>query len=405
MAKIRQFRALIYNKGKVQIDKVVAPPYDVIDEKQRDKLYQLSPYNIIRLILNKSEDPYTQARLTLEEWIREGILIKDERDSIYIYQQEFEYKDRTYKRLGFISLLKLEEPGSRVLPHERTYDGPKRDRFKLLMEVKANLSPIFVIFPDPQNRVLNFLKEFEVKEPILDFIFEGIRHKLWRCEDPNHIEELKSSMADKSLLIADGHHRYEVALAFRNAMRKDLNGEAPYDYILSYFASAEQEGLFTLPTHRVVNLNLDWKQLLSLLSGTFYIRECRDGRELFQILEKGDSCTFGIYIKGKFYYLRLKDELKEKICEPSDPLSKLSVNILHNFIFKEILNYSGQIYYTQDEREAVSLVDSGKYDTCFFLNPTPVEDIKSVAERKSLMPQKSTYFYPKVLSGLLIYKF
>lgn len=409
MAKINPFKGLLYNREKVEISKVVAPPYDVVSEAERDYLYSLSEHNVIRLILNKSRFPYLEAGKIFNSWIRNGILLQDSEDSIYLYTQKFSYRGKKYTRYGFISLLKLEELGNKILPHERTNAGPKQDRLRLLFEVKANLSPIFVLFSDSSNSLPNLLNRFERFPPIFKFHFQEMLHTFWRISEKEIIQELKNLISRKSILIADGHHRYEVALAYQKAMQEALSskveGEMPYDYVMSYFAPKEQEGLLVLPTHRLVNLSCSEEEFCRQLNSFFEVYRFDSRNELFGRLDESNKFCLGTYFDGKYYLLNLKPEVRSKICNQPDPIARLNISLLHNLILEEIFHYRGEISYTQDEMEAIKLVDQKKYKVAFLLNPMPVKVIIELARRNLLMPQKSTYFYPKILTGLVFYKF
>jgi uncharacterized protein (DUF1015 family) len=404
MAEVREFRALYYNPELVSHSKVVAPPYDIIDDEKREYLKALCEYNVVRLILNDSpENPYKEAARLFQEWITNKILVLDEEPSVYIYAQKFKYNSREYTRYGFIGLLKLEEPGDKVLPHERTYAGPKEDRFRLLKEVKANLSPVFTIFSDPEKNILKLLTGTAKNlQPLFLFAFEKMEHRVWKLSSPELIQNIKTIINNKQILIADGHHRYEVALWYRNLMRsqEDFPGVEPFDYCMCYFAPVEQEGLLILPTHRLIKLNAPWETCLLKLKKFFDIKETSSAQELFKVMAEGDK-RFGFY-NGKFYLLKFRDK---GIFQKNDPFSSLDVNILHRFVFDEVMAYKGEISYIEDAYQAIRLVNEGKYSGAFFLNPPPVDDIIKVAQQNMRMPQKSTYFYPKILTGITFYKF
>ncbi|MDP8233996.1 MAG: DUF1015 domain-containing protein [Candidatus Saelkia tenebricola] len=407
MAQIKAFKGLLYNGSKVEIDKVITPPYDVIGEEMRSYFHNLSPYNIIKLILNDSDSPYKEARKVLNSWIEKEVLVADTDDAIYLYRQVFNYRGKSYNRYGFISLLKLEDPGSEILPHEKTYEGPKKDRFNLLIETEANLSPIFVAFSDKEKRLLDIFKKTEQTEAVFDFDFENVIHSFWKIIDTDIIDQFKEVLSDKYILIADGHHRYEVALNYRNLRRKEnsVSKEAPYDYVMSFFAPIEQEGLLILPTHRLVNLEVEISVMLNKLSGYFEVIVCDNKEQLFNGLCHQKYPSFGLYVENKFYLLKIKKSANNDFVDKSDPLSKLDVVVFQNLILNNIFNYQSVVSYTQNEDEAIERVNSGEFNAAFLLRATSMEQVVDVAEKKLLMPQKSTYFYPKVLTGLLIHKF
>jgi len=407
MAEIKAFKGLLYNSDKVKIESVISPPYDIISEEEREYLYNLSPYNVIRLILNNSDSPYKEARRILDAWIKEKILVADETESIYLCRQMFDYRGKPYSRYGFISLLKLEEPGSKILPHEKTYQGPKEDRFNLLKEVETNLSPVFVTFSDKEKKLLNIFKEVEKTEAVLNFDFENITHSFWKITDKDVIGRFENTMSGKYILIADGHHRYEVALRYRNIKRKEnpTKKEEEYDYVMSFFAPIEQDGLLILPTHRLINLKEGLNNIVEKLSEYFEVTEYDNKEKLFKDLSFQNCPSFGSCLNGRLYLLKIKETVRNKFQKDNEPLSKLDVSILHKLIFDNILKYHGVVCYTQDEDEAIKQVQNDESLAAFFLRATSMEQIVDVAENKLLMPQKSTYFYPKILTGLVFHKF
>ncbi|MDP8254027.1 MAG: DUF1015 domain-containing protein [Candidatus Kaelpia aquatica] len=407
MAKIKPFKGLLYNSDKVDPVNVVAPPYDVIMPQGRDDYYESSPYNVIRLILNKSSQPYREAGLVLNKWIEENVLVFDSNDSIYLYRQKYNYRGNSCSRYGFISLLKLESPGSDVLPHEKTYEGPKKDRFSLLEEVEANLSPIFATFSDKDRELLKIFKDIEKRAPIFSFDFEGVDHALWGISEKESLDKIVLLMSSKSILIADGHHRYEVALNYRNMrhLKSQSSSEESYDYLMSYFAPIEQDGLIVLPTHRLVKLGLSEDNFKAKLSDYFEIEDFIDLEVMLAALEKLQILGFGVSTQSGFSLLKIRPNTKERFQKENNQLFKFDVTVLHDFILGEIFDYKGAIVYKKDEEEAVRELKESGLDTAFFLKPIPIEHIIDVAEKKLLMPQKSTYFYPKILTGLLFHKF
>ncbi len=407
MAKIKPLKGLMYNSDKVDPVNVVTPPYDVITPQGRDDYYESSPYNVIHLILNKSSQPYKEARLILDKWIEENILVFDNNDAIYLYRQKYDYRGNSYSRYGFLSLLKLESPGSGVLPHEKTHEGPKKDRFSLLDEVETNLSPIFATFSDKGGEILKIFKEVEKRTPLFSFDFEGVEHALWGISEKEYLNKIVSLMSLKSVLIADGHHRYEVALNYRNAKRLESQSkdEKSYDYLMSYFAPIEQDGLIVLPTHRLVNLGISEKDIKSKLLEYFDIKECKDLDSLLSSLADLDSLGFGLATKPSFSLLTIKADIWDRFKRENDQLSNLDVSILHDLILGKIFDYKGSVIYKKDEEEAVKDLKESESDALFFLKSIPVEHIIDIAEKNLLMPQKSTYFYPKILTGLIFHKF
>ncbi len=404
--KIKSFKGITYNKEKVNIEDVVAPPYDVISPEEQEKYYKKSEYNIIRLILgktyendNETNNRYTRAREFFKKWLNEKILIQDSEEKIYYLEESFEVNDRRYKREGFIVLIKLEEfKKGNILPHEKTLRGPKIDRFNLIKECKANFSQIFGIFSDPSLESINLLKDCACRiSPYFSFKFNKIDYSFWKLGDIEAINRIKEIMENKVIFIADGHHRYETALEYRNYMRKKLNVsddiEYPFDYVMIYLCPMEDDGLIVLPTHRLVkNIELNIQNFIEEIKSYFDVTKV-DGIRKIKINE------FIFYDGENYYHLKLKNKIQ----------NKLDVEILEDLIFKNVLKITEdeitnktKIDYIKDEKKGIELVNNKQYSALFIVNPPTIEQIKSIAIKKGILPQKSTYFYPKLLTGLVI---
>jgi uncharacterized protein (DUF1015 family) len=429
MVQVRPFKSLLYNPGKIGADysEVVAPPYDVISEKMRDELYEKNAYNIIRLILGRSlegdddkSNKYTRAAKLLTEWQDQDILTKDKTGAFYVYAQEYEYEGEVCRRIGFFGLMKIEETGEEsVVPHEHTLAKPKEDRMNLIKNVKGNLSPIFVLYEDDKGTVRGMLEEATAtSKPAIDIEVGGEKHKLWRLCEEDAIKNITSFMGGKKVYIADGHHRYEVAKAYRNKQREREGYDGSADYMLMYFTDmsgdASLNSLTVMATHRAIKtMPIASSELPGKLGGYFDVTECKDLPELMNLLGEATAKDhiFGYLGKDKYLSIKLKSEenLPELIDEEkSAEWKKLDVSILHAGIFRNLLNLKeqeGNITYVKDPKEAQALVKDGSHAAAFLLNPTRVSQIKTVSESGSMMPQKSTYFYPKLLSGLVINKF
>ncbi|MGB2706196.1 MAG: DUF1015 domain-containing protein [Candidatus Omnitrophota bacterium] len=424
MAEIKPFKGILYNEKKVDIAKVVTPPYDIISQSMQNRFYHADPHNIIRLILGKEEksdtsrnNRYTRSALFLERWLRGRIFVKDTKPSIYIYTQEYLYRRRKRTRIGFIALMKIEDPKeSGILPHEYTLDKPKADRFNLIVKTKANLSPIFCLFQDRENRISGILKRFvKSRDALFAVDAEGVTHKLWRVQGKSMVEEIKKCMRSKKIFIADGHHRYEVALTYRNRMKRSKNYKKNVDYIMMYFSNLSERGNLTiLSTHRVVrNIpGFGRKKIIPALKRYFRVKSIKRIGDLLKYLDKTPKGkhSFGVHVRGKFYLLALKEKYSADNVESkkTDALKRLNVTILHDLIIDKILgvkNSESSIKYIRNEKDALALIDRGDYEMAFFLRPTQVSEMTAVAKKGELMPQKSTYFYPKLLTGLVINKF
>jgi len=428
LAEIKAFKGLFYNKSVIgDFATVVAPPYDVISEDGRKRLIKESKYNVVRLDLpqgstsdNLKNNKYTRACNTFIEWLEQGVLVRDVEPAIYIYEQEYSVKNTRKKRIGFVALAKIEDFSTgKIKAHERTLKGPKADRLRLLKACKTNFSQIFSLYSDPESEIDNILLKYTEDEPRIDIDVDGVTHRLWMLDDREAIEAITGLMRDKPLFIADGHHRYETAINYRNEMRQitgDNSGDAPFDYTLMMFVNMDSEGLTVLPTHRALkNLpKINHDKFRENLEHVFEVKKYSSlDQVMSDLIKNADLHSIGMYLGNDAYYLlRVKDE--NKILEVLDgPESKawklLDVTILHHVIINRILGFGGtnienSIKFVTGEQEAAQLVAKGTYQMAFFLNPTKVSDIRDVAGGGEIMPQKSTYFYPKLLSGLVFNK-
>ncbi len=426
MAEVRPFRGIIYNAGKVGDDVagVYAPPYDVIPQTMRDELYEGNDYNVIRLILgkdregdNEQDNKYTRANRFLTEWMEEGVLVKDKDEAFYVYEQEYQVHGRKCRRIGFIGLMEIADAEKKkIFPHEHTLAAPREDRMNLMKEVKGNLSPIFTLYSDMGRTITEILEKTVVSvAPLVDIQIGMEGHKLWRLRDKSSLEKISSSMEGKRIFIADGHHRYEVARKYRDMMRQQPGYDGSADHIMMYFTDMEASGNLTIMgTHRVIkDMELADDEIVERLKKYFYVTRHRDLADLISRLDKksGESHAFGFFGGNGYLFIELKNESDiEKLIVEKKSLEwkKLDVSILHSAVFNGLLdikNEEGKVKYVRDPEEAVSLVRNSGYKGVFFLNPTRVEQLKAVAERGDMMPQKSTYFYPKLLSGLVLNKF
>jgi len=406
MVEIVPFKGILYNQEKIaNLSQVVAPPYDIISKELQGKYYHNHPYNCIRLILgkdlpsdNEKNNKYTRAAGYFNNWLKEGILKQDDTPAIYPLIQEFSIYEKKITRVGFITLMKLEEFGKEVFPHEKTLSKPIQDRLNLMLATRANFCQVFALYSDEEGILDECLKVESA--PIIDIVDENKEtHQLFRLTEKTKLEKIKMVMKSKPIFIADGHHRYETALTARN-----ITG---YPFIMIYLTKMEDKGLIILPTHRLVrniSVNLDaFKE--------FFVVKMVDN-----LLEKMDEMkethhAFGMYTKGKNYLLMLKENnILDKLLddEKSKAYKQLDVSIFQTLIINHILRITdieSQISYTHDEKEAILSVDEGKSDIAFFLNPTKISQLRQLALQHKLMPQKSTYFYPKLLTGLVMNKF
>lgn len=426
MTIIKPFRGYRYDPKAVGgLSKVITPPYDVINKRQQASYYKAHPYNFIRLDLgrtspkdDKYNNRYTRAKESLEEWIRKGILARDYPPAIYVYSQEYKDNGKRRTRFGFISLARLEEDRTKgFLPHERTFRGPKLDRLQLMKETGAHLSPIFSIVIDENKKVINILRDFIKKtRPTVDVKFEGTANKVWLMSDAATIEKLKRAVRSKRALIADGHHRYEVALEYKRYM---LNRGASSDpdalnYVMMYFATSDPSGLTILPTHRMVEgvSPASFRKNLDKIEKFFDIIQVDSKDKMFARMRADKKHTIGVYLGGGDYLclsLKRKDAGPLIRSKNSAYWRNLDVVILHRLILEKVLGIKGgraerMLSFTREARTALEWAASGRNRAAFFLNPPVLEEIKNIVKRQERMPHKTTYFYPKPPSGLVINK-
>ncbi len=440
MAEIKPFKGLLYNPAKVgDLNKVMAPPYDVISPKKQDELYSRHPNNIIRLILGKTgpddkegSDRYSRAADELKRWIGTGVLVKDEKPSIYYYNQSYKLKDGSVQtRKGFIALSKLQDFGKGIHPHEKTLSGPKADRLKLMQACNVNLSCIFSLYSDPSLKVNRALNDGASKAggPIIDVSDDdGTDNRVWRIDDPLVISSVSESMRDKALFIADGHHRYETALNYRNMMREKENsptGHEPYNYVMMYFSNMDDEGMTIWPTHRIIHSLKGFepssftKQCAEYFDTEEFPFNSNEASARSAFLKKleaegGGKTAFGLRImdKNSYFILTMKTrDMMDKVFGDKIPdvFKNLDVTVLHSLILSKILGITQEaqekqenLIYVKSYDEALGAMNKGGNQLVFLLNPTRIEQVKAVALAGFVMPQKSTYFYPKLLSGLVI---
>jgi len=439
VANILPFRGIFYNQKKIkELSRVVAPPFDIISSEAQERYYQISTYNVIRLILgktfpddNEANNRYTRAARFFQEWREQEILIRDTFPSIYLLEQEYELwsdmfgevtsgsKGKTVKRRGFIALAQLEDFSKGIVrPHEGTLDEPKRDRLNLLRACRANFSQIFTTYEDRENRIDKLWQEKGNETPLIDLMNEeNIRHRLWKINERELVKLIVEGMKDKKLFIADGHHRYESALEYRNELRKSNpqhSVQESYNYVMAYFVNMEKGGLEILPIHRVIRSfgGFDGKRLIDGAGKYFAIKKFNNLKELLgQLKNERAKHRIGMYMGGdEFYLLSLKDEkiTKGLIKGRQKIFCELDVVILHTLIIEKVLKISPEsqesITYSEKIDETVSKVRYGSHCVAFFLRPVKVSEFKAVVEAGEIMPKKSTFFYPKLLSGLVINK-
>ncbi len=422
MAKIIPIKGVLYNPEKVAASTTVAPPYDVISHDYKDELYKKSPHNVVRIDFGKdrdgdsgTENRYTRASGFLSEWLDQGILIHDAEPAFYCYEMGYELNGRQLKTSGFMGAVKIEELGSgRVHPHEMTYSKPKSDRLNILRYCSANTSPIFSLYSSEEKLASSIISEIVKGEPFIDASDgDGFTHRLWRITDSTSIETIKEEMADRDVFIADGHHRYETALSFKKEMEeKGINktGEEPFNYVFMFLSNMEDEGLTLLPTHRIVELGSDFstKETLrkhfnveKISAGEISEEEAKE--RMFEKME-GSGHSFGMFLTNADAYYTISFNGSDIDVDLPDCLKTLDVSVLHKYVFEKLLNVD-HYEYEMDPGIAVERAKKDSFEAVFFLNSTKIHELKKVALEGHRMPPKSTYFYPKLLTGMVIYKF
>jgi uncharacterized protein (DUF1015 family) len=433
MVEVIPFKGVTYNHEKIKnLDNVMSPPYDIISEKMQNDLYDKNPLNFVRLILgkqNSSDDEnnnrYTRAKNHLFKWLEEQILIESDKPAIFPYK--IEYKINSQKKLfnGFFILLKLDPEYKFVRAHEKTLSKPKADRLNLTRACKANLEPIQLLFIDKNDKIREMIDK-SLNEPLINVSgYDGFNHKLWKLENDDIISNIQDELKEKILFIADGHHRYQTAINYANELKQKTSKtdeNAPYNFRMVILANIFDEGLAILPTHRLIKKsNLNIEEIIDKLDDYFIIEEkkvkisgknySRISDEIINDLKTDKEHKFALYVKDKYFVLTLKNEsIMDSFAKDKSKIWRtLDVSILHKIILEHIMdinqdNIEDHVKYTRVDEEAIKFVDEEKFDFSFLMNATKIDELKAVAEAGEHMPQKSTYFLPKMLSGLVFYK-
>ena len=438
MAKLFPFRGIIYNTKKIKnASKVMSPPYDVISPEEQDALYQSNDFNVIRLILGKDfpgdgeyNNKYVRASAFLNGWLRHRILLRDEKPAFYLYEQKFTARGKTFSRIGFTGLLRLEDLGKgKVFPHEETYPKAKIDRLQLYRATHSFFESIFALYSDEKMKVIRAMKPFMKRKPLIEAKDkDGVVHRLWRIDRKPVILKIVQEMRDKAIFIADGHHRYEAALRFKDELKlknTKFTEEEAYNHIMMYFTPLEEKGLIVLPIHRAIRHLpfYDPERFEQDLAIYFEVKPYPASKKtspqvrkrLMKELEKIGQTkhAFGLYLgHHRYFLLTLRDEnVMDDLVTDDRPKAwkRLDVTILQYVVIDRLLNISQEtedkIIYTKSDEEAIKLVDEKGCNMAFLLNATKIDEIVSISSKLDKLPHKSTYFYPKLLSGLVMHKF
>lgn len=451
MAVLLPFQGLRYNTNKVKDPrKVVCPPYDVIHSQAQDRYYRSHEYNVIRLELGKehpddtpSNNRYTRAAGFLRDWIKQDVLLRDPQPSFYLYQLDYVLPAMGKKTLkGFLALVQLEEIGKgKIFPHEFTFPSAKQDRLQLLRACQANTSPIFMLYSDPEHEIITHLeRSVDDAHPLVNFVGEEeVRHRLWRVFSPIVLTAISESLKEQPLFIADGHHRYETALNFRNEMRaRPPDRQAgrrsydppetlpPYDSVFAFCSNMDDAGITLFPIHRVIlnPLPCDHRTLRRRLANSFEVvhlkfnnaTERQTRQRLFEEMRNSapSAVVFGMYAKSEqaYHLLKFKQAAVPSASGSTKSVDSLDVSIFQKTILEETLGIAdsaarkeSRIRFFKDDEAAIKEVKNGAAGLVFFLNPTRISQVREVVLTGDRMPQKSTYFYPKPLTGLVLNKF
>lgn len=431
MAAIFPFRAFRYSPSRVDVASVVTQPYDKITPEMQERYYAESPYNLARIILGKREasdgpedNPYTRAAACFRDWRREGVLPQDSKASIYPYSQAFTVPgtENRLTRRGFIALGQLEDYGNKIVfRHEQTLAKPKADRLDLLRATKAHFGQIFMLYHDPEREVDRLLPDQSLPDVTVKDEY-GVEHRLWRVSDEAAAGSICDRMRDKKLIIADGHHRYETALTYRNECR-DRTGtaagpDAPYERVMMTFINMDSPGLLILPTHRVVHGLPEFSpdDLKNRARGYFSVEEVDPGIDsaratgILRNAGRSGTAILGITADRAFLFDRPNLSRSQLLAELSLRQQSLDIVLLHKYLLEGVLSLSEEsirnqtnIHYLRDTSEALFRVRGGEANVAFLMNPVQMRQMRDIAFAGEVLPQKSTDFYPKLLSGLTIY--
>jgi len=437
MATVKPFRGVLYNPEKIPDSAAVTtPPYDVISPDEQASFYERHPNNVIRLILgqakmtdNALDNPHTRSASFYRQWISEGILKQEDRPALYLKSITYLHEEKTITRYGLIALVGLEPFENRIiLPHEKTFSKVRSERLELMKATHCNYCPIFSLYPDDGGLLSSLEQAVDKSSPLIDFRDDqSHRHQLWRILDPEIHRRVATAMQDKRLFIADGHHRYETALNFREYLKEtdpSFSDRHPANYVLMYLCSMSDPGLIILPAHRLLKAISpeDLRQAMEKFRTYFEVTEHpfsqtdrgRVEREFLVALNNGENRQcMGMYAHNSpiFYLLTLKSGVMDQLFadELEASLRLLDVTVLTRLVFMKILGFDQirldneqLIGYASTADKAFQSIDTGTYDVAFILNPTRIEQVQDVAQKGLIMPRKSTYFYPKVKSGLVM---
>ncbi len=417
MATVIPFKAVHYNVGRYgrDVTRFVAPPYDVIDRPMERKLKD-DRLNITHITLGGEEDKYAVAARRLQRWLEDEVLVCESEESFFVYEQTFTTPEEGQRvRSGIIGLVKLEDfSNGTVMPHEKTIPRHKADRLDLMRAVEGDIEQIFLLYDDPSGKIESLLAETRKREAEMSFTdMDGVRHRILRISDKSRTDAIKESFEPVKLLIADGHHRYETALECRNEMRAKQcpPGTVACDYVLATLVSFRNPGLVVYPTHRLVQ-KVDPSLLTELpkrLEEEFVLTKCDSADALAIAVEHAKGKAFGVWITDPETFIFASPKHAQA---SSNPMHDLPVWIVQEKVLKKLLGFSEHmldtkvnIEYVKGTQQTKEAMDTGEYQACFFVKPPTVDQVMAIAQTGQKMPHKSTYFFPKIWSGPLLYLF
>ncbi len=416
LVDVRPFKAIIYTRKAGNAENLITQPYDKIDPRMQKEYYAKSPYNYCRLILPVEDNKYRIANQRIEQWLKEGIMARETQPAIFVSRQEFALEGKKYQRTGIITALRLYPyDEDMVFPHEATYKAPKADRLNLLRMVQKDLECVFLMYQDPKAQTEAFLVEVLKTEPMIQIIDAlNVKHTVWKVNDPQKIKAFQLALTDKTMVINDGHHRYESALAYRDEMRAKGNWteNSAFNFQMSYLVPVQEEGLIVLPTHRLLKnykLTEDLVHALKFFFDVVDVSPTVDGLETF-LKDHLNEHAFGVYDGSKAFGLILKHDqaVYEFVNANVSKETKIfDVVILRDIVFAFILktgelSIDENILYERWTRVAIEKVDRKEADLAFLVNPISARSVAEIAMQNQLLPEKSTDFYPKLVSGFMM---
>lgn len=419
MADIRTFRGMYYNPTSTSLNEVFCPPYDRISPALHQNLLNASPHNAVRMALGYDTVTYRASADSISQWLREGILVKDEQPFLYVISQSFKDSLGTIKRrVGFVGLCKLEDFSSGMIaPHLKTLPRPREDRFRQIQGMSANTTQIVALYEDTSGEIEHTLEEVTFKTPFLETSYEEVIHRVWRLEDHSLVQSIQQFIKNRRLVIAEGHHAYEAALTYRDMMKMKApraEGDEPFQYVMMCCANMENNGMAMLPVHRLVNPRepVDRKHMLFQLTKHFKLKALESREQMHLAFAKRLHHTFGIIRKDGMWLAVLNDNTRlDDLLDRKTPpeIRNVDATILHSYIFTELLRIDEHdqlrlehVDYCRDAGEAMTMVEQEKFEMAFLLPPVQINQLRTAVRAGCLLPPKSTCFHPSIPTGLLM---